>query len=74
MGRHMGREGVQLPMDARMLDVATGIISLLAFIIALIALPLLPIPGGRGVAYVMAIAVYVALMSGAGFLIREKIA
>jgi hypothetical protein len=61
-----------------MLDVAAGIACLLAFITALIALPLffrdLPLPGGRGVAYVLAIAVYIALMSGAGFLIREKIA
>ncbi len=61
-------------MNARMLDVATGITSLVIFIIVLVALPALPIPGGKGIAYVLAIAVYIALMSGAGFLIREKIA
>jgi len=61
-------------MNARMLDVATGITSLVIFIIVLIALPALPIPGGKGIAFVLAIAIYIALMSGAGFLIREKIA
>jgi hypothetical protein len=61
-------------MNARMLDVATGITSLIIFLIMLIALPMLPLPGGRGMAYVLAIVVYIALMSGAGFLIREKIA
>jgi len=61
-------------MDARMLDVTTGITSLVVFIIMLIALPMLPIPGGNGVAYVLAIVIYIALMSGTGFLIREKIA
>jgi hypothetical protein len=61
-------------MNARMLDVATGITSLMVFLIMLIVLPALPLPGGRGMAYVLAIVVYIALMSGAGFLIREKIA
>jgi hypothetical protein len=70
----MGEEGRLLPMNARMLDVATGITSLLVFLVMLIALPALPLPGGRGMAYVLAIVVYIALMSGAGFLIREKIA
>jgi hypothetical protein len=70
----MGEEGRLLPMNARMLDVATGITSLLVFLIMLIALPALPLPGGKGMAYVLAIVVYIALMSGAGFLIREKIA
>jgi hypothetical protein len=74
MGRHMGDEGKEIVMNARMLDVATGITSLVVFILVLIALPALPIPGGKGIAYVLAIAVYIALMSGAGFLIREKIA
>ena len=70
----MGGECEDLIMNARMLDVATGVTSLIVFIIVLIALPGLPVPGGKGMAYVLAIAVYIALMSGAGFLIREKIA
>jgi hypothetical protein len=74
MGRHKGREAGYISMNARMLDVATGVASLVIFIIALIAFAALPIPGGKGIAYVLAIAVYIALMSGAGFLIREKIA
>ncbi|HUK39164.1 MAG TPA: hypothetical protein VLV30_08635 [Methanomicrobiales archaeon] len=61
-------------MNARMLDIATGITSLVVFIIVLILLPEFPIPGGKGMAYILAIAVYIALMSGSGFLIREKIA
>ena len=60
-------------MDARMLDVTTGAVSLAVFMVALIVLPM-AIPGEKGLAYVLAIVVYVALMSGAGFLIREKIA
>jgi len=74
MGRHMGDEAGEISMNARMLDVATGVTSLVVFIIVLIALPALPLPGGKGMGYVLAIAVYIALMSGAGFLIREKIA
>ena len=74
MGRHMGDEVGCITMNARMLDVTTGVTSLVVFIIVLVALPFLPIPGGKGMAYVIAIAVYIALMSGAGFLIREKIA
>jgi hypothetical protein len=70
----MGKEGRELPMNARMLDVATGVTSLMVFLILLMALPALPLPGGKGMAYVLAIVVYIALMSGAGFLIREKIA
>jgi hypothetical protein len=69
-----GRKEDSLSMDARMLDVTTGITSLAVFMIALIVLPMLPVPGGMGMAYVLAIVVYIALMSGTGFLIREKIA
>ena len=62
-------------MDARMLDVTTGVVSLAVFIIALIALPkVVPGGAGQGVAYVAAIVIYIALMTGTGLLIREKIA
>ncbi|HXW99024.1 MAG TPA: hypothetical protein VEI51_04825 [Methanomicrobiales archaeon] len=61
-------------MNARMLDIATGITSLVIFIIVLIILPQFPVPGGKGMAYILAIAVYIALMSSSGVLIREKIA
>ena len=65
-------------MNARMLDVATGITSLAVFVILLIFLPVVfrgnVIPGGAGLAYVVAIVIYIAFMSGSGILIREKIA
>lgn len=61
-------------MDARMLDVTTGVTSLAVFMVALMILPILPVPGGKGVAYILAIVIYVALMSGTGFLVRGKIA
>ncbi len=65
-------------MNARMLDVITGVISLAIFIVLLILLPVgfqsANIPGGSGLAYIVAIAVYIAFMSGSGILIREKIA
>lgn len=60
-------------MDARTLDVTTGITSLAVFTLALMVFPLL-LPDWEGMAYVLAIAVYIALMSGTGLLIREKIA
>ena len=69
----MMKEGGWISMDARMLDVTTGVTSLAVFMVALIVLPMV-LPGEKGLAYVLAIVVYVALMSGAGFLIREKIA
>jgi hypothetical protein len=62
-------------MDARMLDVTTGVVSLVVFIIALIFLPkIIPAGSWQGMAYVIAIVVYIAFMTGTGFLIREKIA
>jgi hypothetical protein len=73
MGRHMGEETGWFLMNARMLDVLTGVASLAVFILALMAFPRF-MHGQEGMAYVLAIAVYIALMSGAGVLIREKIA
>jgi len=63
-------------MDARILDVTTGVVSLVVFIMMLFFLPSLfrQLPGGAGMAYVVAIVVYIVFMSGSGFLIREKIA
>ncbi|HVN66325.1 MAG TPA: hypothetical protein VMT31_06910 [Methanomicrobiales archaeon] len=61
-------------MDARMLDVTMGIGSLAVFIVALIALPKLVPASLKGVAYIIAIVIYIALMTGTGILIGEKIA
>jgi len=61
-------------MDALMLDVVTGVTSLAVFIVALIYLPMLaPAREWQGPAYLIAIVIFIALMSGAGFLIKEKI-
>jgi len=71
----MGDEAGLILMDARMLDVTTGIVSLAVFIIALIALPkAVPVREWQGAAYIIAIVIYIAFMTGTGFLIREKIA
>ncbi|WP_298668303.1 hypothetical protein [uncultured Methanofollis sp.] len=59
-------------MDARILDVLTGAASLLVFIVLLIALPGL-MPGNTGIAYIIAIALFLVTMSGAGYIINEKI-
>jgi hypothetical protein len=70
-----GRKEDILSMDARMLDVTTGIVSLAVFIITLIFLPkIMPAPQWQGMAYIIAIVVYITFMTGTGFLIREKIA
>jgi len=61
-------------MDARVLDVTTGLTSLAVFIIVLIALPMFIPSTWKGLAYILAIVIYIALMNGTGFLIREKIA
>ena len=63
-------------MDARMLDVVTGVTSLAVFIVALIYLPMLDKEwqDWQGLAYLLAIVIFIVLMSGAGFLIKEKIA
>ena len=70
----MGDEAGYIPMDARMLDVTSGIASLAVFIIALVALPKLVPAVARGAAYIIAIVIYIAFMTGTGLLIREKIA
>lgn len=71
-----GRKEDNLSMDARMLDVTTGVVSLAVFIITLIFLPkIVPLGSNlQGMAYITAIVVYIAFMTGTGFLIREKIA
>jgi len=60
-------------MDARLLDVITGIASILVFVVLLIALPSV-IPGQIGLAYLVAFVLYIVAMGGAGYLINEKIA
>ena len=59
-------------MDARLLDVITGIASILVFIVFLVVLPAI-IPGQIGLAYLLAFVLYVVAMGGAGYLINAKI-
>ena len=59
-------------MDPRLLDILTGAVSLLIFIALLLVLPM-ALPGNTGMAYPLAILVFIAAMAGAGWLIRGAI-
>jgi hypothetical protein len=60
-----------LPMDARLLDVIIGVI---AFLILIALLALLPMVMTAAFAYLTAIIVFIFVLSGAGYLVNEKIA
>ena len=60
-----------LPMDARLLDVIIGVI---AFLILIALLAILPMVMIAGIAYLAAIIVFILFLSGAGYLVNEKIA
>jgi hypothetical protein len=60
-----------LPMDARLLDVIIGVI---AFLILVALLTLLPMVMTAGIAYLTAIIIFILFLSGAGYLVNEKIA
>jgi archaellum biogenesis protein FlaJ (TadC family) len=70
--RYRGKGKTGEYMDARILDVLTGAASLLVFIVLLIALPGL-MPGNTGIAYIVALVLFLVTMSGAGYVINEKI-
>lgn len=57
-------------MDARLLDV---IIGLSAFLILIVLLAVLPMVLVSGVAYIVAILVFILFLSGAGYMVNEKI-
>ena len=56
-------------MDARLMDIISALVSFLLFIALLILLPGLMDPG---IAYIIAIVVFIAVMSTAGYLINTK--
>ncbi|MFA6226318.1 MAG: hypothetical protein WC620_09155 [Methanoregula sp.] len=58
-------------MDARLLDVIIGVI---AFLILVALLTLLPMVMTAGIAYLTAIIIFILFLSGAGYLVNEKIA
>ena len=57
-------------MDERLLDVIIGIAAFLILIVLLAVLPMV-LPGGAG--YLAAIIVFILFLSGAGYLVNEKI-
>jgi hypothetical protein len=57
-------------MDARLLDV---IIGLSGFLILIVMLAVLPMVMVAGVAYLAAIVIFILFLSGAGYLVNEKI-
>jgi hypothetical protein len=57
-------------MDARLLDV---IIGLSGFLILIIMLAVLPMVMVAGVAYLAAIVIFILFLSGAGYLVNERI-
>jgi hypothetical protein len=57
-------------MDARLLDV---IIGLAGFLILIVMLAVLPMVMVAGAAYVAAIVIFILFLSGAGYLVNEKI-
>jgi hypothetical protein len=57
-------------MDARLLDV---IIGLSGFLILIVMLAVLPMVMVAGAAYLAAIVIFILFLSGAGYLVNEKI-
>jgi hypothetical protein len=57
-------------MDARLLDV---IIGLSGFLILIVMLAVLPMVMVAGVAYLAAIVIFILFLSGAGYLVNDKI-
>jgi hypothetical protein len=57
-------------MDARFLDVVIG---LAAFFILVTMLAVLPMIMVAGIAYLVAVVIFIIFLSGAGYLVNEKI-
>lgn len=57
-------------MDARLLDVVIG---LAAFIVLVILLAVLPMALPAAIAYLVAIVGFIVFLSGAGYLVNDKI-
>jgi 4-hydroxybenzoate polyprenyltransferase len=57
-------------MDPRLLDLVIGVVALLVMIVLIVGLPLV-LPAGP--AYLLAIVIFLVLMSAAGYVINEKI-
>jgi len=57
-------------MDARLLDVVIGLSGFLILIVMLAVLPMVLV---AGVAYLAAIVIFILFLSGAGYLVNDKI-
>jgi hypothetical protein len=57
-------------MDARLLDVVIGVSGFLVLIVLLAILPMIIV---SGLAYLAAIITFIVFLSGAGYLVNEKI-
>jgi hypothetical protein len=57
-------------MDARLLDVVIGLAGFLILIVMLAVLPMVMVSGA---AYLAAIVIFILFLSGAGYLVNEKI-
>jgi uncharacterized membrane protein len=57
-------------MDARLLDVIIGLAGFFILIVMLAVLPMLMV---AGMAYLAAIVIFIIFLSGAGYLVNEKI-
>jgi hypothetical protein len=59
-------------MNPKLLDILTGAVSLVLFVALLLVLPM-ALPETTGMAYLLALLVFIATMAGAGWLIRGAI-
>jgi hypothetical protein len=57
-------------MDPRLLDVIIGVSG---FLVLIVMLALLPMVIMSGIAYIAAIVIFILFLSGAGYLVNEKI-
>ena len=57
-------------MDARLLDVIIGLSGFLVLIVLLAVLPMIMV---TGIAYLTAIVIFILFLSGAGYLVNERI-
>ena len=61
-------------MDERLLDVIIGLSAFLVLVVLLAVLPPLVDPAiGNGTGYIAAIVVFILYLSGAGYMVNEKI-
>ncbi len=60
-------------MDERLLDVIIGLAGFIILVTMLAVLPILLGAGLAGIAYLAAIIIFIVFLSGAGYLVNEKI-